>query len=268
MQSRTRSIVNSLIIAISVLAAAPGGMGWPVTYSFCFQKTDQNNHEEIEGLKTALNSSDEEERHNAALALATIATPAAFSALTSALDDKSSLVRAAAITGIGASGDASYVPLIASHLAGEKEIFVRKTAAYALGRLQGPAATAALVTALRDKMDEVRGAAAVALGQYPDASAVEPLILSLSDKSDFVRASAAQALGINGRSAKAAVPALIALLTSDKNVLAKREAAIALGLIGDRSALPALNQAQMDKDPYLSRAALDAIEMIERADRR
>ncbi|HXG67224.1 MAG TPA: HEAT repeat domain-containing protein, partial [Blastocatellia bacterium] len=73
------------------------------------------------------------------------------------------------------------------------------------------------------------------------------------------RAQAAHALGVNGPAAARAVPALINMLTSDKAPEARRQAAIALGHIGERAALPALEEAKFSADPYLSQAALAAI---------
>jgi HEAT repeat protein len=217
---------------------------------------------EIGRLNTQLNSSDEEERRSAVLALSALENPAARSALAAALKDDSERVRAAAVTGLGRLDDPSLATTIAPLLTGDKSAFVRKSAAYALGRLHSPAGTGALVAALKDKEVEVRGAAAVALAEYPDAQSVEPLVAALADKSEFVRAQAARALGANWRSAGRAVPSLIRMLTSDRDQEAKRQAAHALGQIGDPAALPALQAAHRSSDPHLSSAALAAIERI------
>ena len=270
MQSRSLYIKETLIILSFFLAVCTGVPGqaqcFNASHSITPRQTDQDDSREITRLKAALTSSDEEERRNAVLALATIATPAAATALATVLNDPSAQVRAAAVTGLGYSGDSTHAPAAAALLARDKEVFVRKAAAYTLGRLRGPAATTALIEALKDKEVEVRSAAALALGEYANPSAIEPLIGSLSDKSDFVRAQAAHALGINRSAARAATPTLINLLDTDKSLEVKREAAIALGLIGDRSALPALNRAERDGNPYLSRAALDAIKQIEQTE--
>lgn len=210
-----------------------------------------------------LNSSDEEKRREAVMRLSRLEGNAATSALLSALTDPSSRVRAAAAAGIAERGEAPTAPLLAVCLAKDKDAFVRKTAAYALGRFQGIDRTVALIAALKDKDSEVRGAAAVSLGDHADRDAVAPLMAALSDKSAFVRAQAARALGVNGSAATRAVPALIRLLTSDEDSEVKRQAATALGPIGDRSALPALERARHDRDPYLAQAALDAIRMID-----
>ena len=115
--------------------------------------------------------------------LAALETPAAIPALTSALNDASERVRALALTGLSRLNDSSLVPMIAARLAQDKKPFVRKAAAYALGKFGRTEATAALVAALKDKDIEVRGAAAVALGEYADAAAIAPLTVALADKS-------------------------------------------------------------------------------------
>ena len=60
-------------------------------------------------------------------------------------------------------------------LLSDKDEFVRREAAYALGLTRSRSATAALTERLlKDKEDGVRGAAAVALGQIADEAAVVP----------------------------------------------------------------------------------------------
>jgi HEAT repeat protein len=218
---------------------------------------------EISRWVNQLNSPDEEKRREAVLMLAALETPAAAPALVSALSDPSPRVRAHAITGLSALGDKSFVAPIAARLAQDKTPFVRKVAAYGLGRIRSNEATAPLAAALKDKDIEVRGAAAVALGQYQDASAIPALMGALADKQEFVRAQAAHALGVNGRAAAQAVPDLVRLLTSDKDQEVKRQAATALGVIGERSALPALERAQHSPDPYLSQAAIEAVNRMQ-----
>jgi HEAT repeat protein len=100
------------------------------------------------------------------------------------------------------------------------------------------------------------------MGEYADAKAIEPLTRALTDKSEFVRAQSARALGTNKRAASRAVPNLIRVLTSDPDYETKRQAAWALGEIGDPSALPALEAARRAPDPYLNSAALTAIKQI------
>jgi len=211
-----------------------------------------------------LNSSDQEKRREAVMELSHVEGSAATSALISALADRSPRVRAAAAAGIAERREVPAIPLLAACLAKDKDSFVRKMAAYALGGFRGFERTASLITALKDKDAEVRGAAAVSLGVFGDADAVAALTAALPDKNAFVRAHTARALGVNGTAAKSSVPALNKLLASDDDGEVRRQAATALGSIGDRSALPALERSRHDKDPYLVEAALDAIRILER----
>lgn len=211
-------------------------------------------------FKALLTSSDEEERLDAAVSLSTLRGKEAAAVLRAAIEDSSERVRAAAINGLAAMEDKESASLIAAKLREDKSLHVRKQAAYALGELPGSEGTSSLTGALRDKNAEVRGAAAFALGQLRDESAIEPLIVALKDKSDFVRAQSARALG--RQSASQAVTVLINLISTDKDSEVKRQTALALGLIGDPAALPALRSASQSSDPHLSEAATEAIKMI------
>ena len=260
------SVVRFLAATVLVLPLASGWWCPAATLLFQDQTNQQASQEtasEIAHWTAQLRSSDEEERRQAVLMLAATGERTAASAILPALNDPSPRVRSLAINSLASFGDKSFVPLIAARLAQDKTAFVRKVAAYGLGRLQSSEATPALVAALKDKDIEVRGAAAVSLGEYQDATAIPALISALSDKQEFVRAQAARALGANGRASAQTVPILVKLLTSDKDPEVKRQAATALGLIGERSALPALERAQHSPDPYLSQAALEAISRIQ-----
>lgn len=260
----TRLITGLLVV---ILFARITGSSFPSIAPWQSQINQRHSREieaEVAHWSAQLKSSHQEERREAAMRLSRLDGDAAVSALVSALTDTSPGVRALVVAGLGERSDTSVVPLVAARLTSDKDAFVRKTAAYALGSFSGTERTAALIAALKDKDLEVRGAAAVALGDHADAVAVAPLAAALYDKSDFVRGRAAQALGVNGSAATHAVPALIRLLASDPDGEVKRQAATALGSIGDRSALPALEVASRESDSYLAVAARDAIRMIER----
>ena len=243
---RSPGFIVSLIVLAAFASAQPlCGSGQCAIISSLLETSQQSYQSEIEHFTAQLKSSDEEERREATLML-----------------DTSERVRALAITGLARLNDSSLVPVIAARLAQDKKPFVRKAAAYALGKLGRTEGTAALAAALKDKDIEVRGAAAVALGEYADASAIAPITAALEDKSEFVRAQSARALGANGRAAAASTSLLIKLLDSDKDQDVRRHAATALGQIGERSALPALERAARNHDPYLSQAAREAIKMI------
>lgn len=256
-----RLVVGLLFI---VLARIDG-----LTLSLSLPGPDQVNQqqaresEEVAHWAAQLKSGDLEERRDAVMRLSSLDGDAATSALVSGLDDSSPLVRALVLDGLGERSTPAVISLIAARLASDKDPFVKKTAAYALARSKGSQRTEALITGLKDKDQEVRGAAAVALGDHPEPAAIAPLGSALTDKNDFVRAQSARALGINGAAASPAVPAMIRILGSDPDGEVKRQIAIALGLIGDRTAIPALERASRDSDSYLAQAARDSLRMIQ-----
>lgn len=249
-------------LAISTVAPSAGEAAVLSYISIIQQRQSRPIDNLIAEQASRLGSRDEEERIDAALKLAALRTPLALPALASALEDRDERVRAIAIDGLAAIADPQVVPLIVARLNEDRKVFVRKTAAYALGRLGSSAGTGALLGALKDKEVEVRGAAAVALTMYRDSSAVDGLIAALGDSSDFVREHAALALGVNGKAARRATPRLIQGLDSDPSIPVKRQAAIALGLIGDPSARASLERARLSPDHILGRAAAAALERI------
>ena len=207
--------------------------------------------------------------------LAALRHPDASRVAVSALDDTAAIVRATASGAVqwlpAEEGAAALLPLL-----GDKDEFVRQEAAYALGRTKSRSAVTPLIERLaKDKKDGVRGAAAVALGQIADEAAVVSLAQVLSpqtslpgakarkEKNAFVLRAAAVSLGQIG--SRAGLPALVAALEDEKTTDdVRREAARALGLIGDPAAEPALRKVLMARDAYLSFAAHEALRRISR----
>ena len=231
----------------------------------------------IEKQRVRLGSAEQEERRDAVSQLGAMHHPDASRAAVFALKDSSASVRATAASSILAlPRDESVINLIP--LLSDKDEFVRREAAYALGKTRGNNAVGPLIDRLlTDKQDAVRGAAAVALGEISDASAVAALAAVISsqagvagskknqkskkEKNPFVLRAAARSLGQIG--SPGAVPALIAVLQDEKaDDDVRRESAVALGLIGEPSSLPALRNVLTARDPYLSRAAHEAVQKI------
>jgi HEAT repeat protein len=254
------SLVLLLVTRVTASSINPVMLTPPHVYRQSSGSADSD----IAHWSSQLKSSGEEDRREAAMQLALLKGDGALVALTSAITDPSPRVRAAVAASLANRGDEAAVPFLAARVAQDKDKFVRKTTAYALGGFHAADRTLALIGALKDKDPEVRAAAAISLGDHPDTGAVAPLASALSDRNDFVRAQAARALGVNGRAAVQAIPALTSLLREDPDNEVKRQAAAALGAIGDRSALTALERAARDKDPYLAQAASDAIGLIEK----
>jgi HEAT repeat protein len=265
---------RQLILVVALLVA-----GWLVyaevaeARSMTPQERLTPTQREIERQRQRLSSTEVEERRDALMRLGNLKRPDASRAAAAALNDQIPAVRVAAAHAILSLPSAEAANLLFPLLKDKNE-FVRREAAFALGESRSHAATTTLVDLmLHDKKASVRGAAAVALGKIGDASALPTLsqivtgTASKKKKSkafdeEFVVRSAVRALGQIG--SRASVTTLITALQDETNSIeTRREAATALGVIGDTSALPALQAAfAAHIDPYLAEAARDAIRQI------
>jgi len=228
----------------------------------------------IEREHQRLSSSNAEERRDALMRLGAMHRPAASRAALPLLADPSPIVRVTATKAIlSLEPDESAAALLP--LLNDKDEFVRRETAYALGQTRSRTATTSLTDhLLNDKEAGVRGAAAVALGRIGDENGVISLAsvlapqLSAPAKSKrkpevnaFVLRAAAVALGeIKNR---AGTPALIEALNNEKFPQdVRREAARSLGLIGDPAAIPALKSASISEDPFLAELAFQALRKL------
>lgn len=244
---------------------------WLASFTVLAQGADP-----IKQEQQRLKSSDVEERRDAVMRLGLMRREAASRAALPALQDASPIVRATAVKAILSIGpDESASQLLS--LLNDKDEFVRRETAYALGLTRSPTATAALVDRLlTDKEDGVRAAAAVAVGQIADQAAIVALVAVLApelsapgmknhkrEQNPFVLRAAACALGqIRSRAGTAA---LISALSNEKLPSdVRRESAKSLGLIGDPTAVPALRAASTAADPYLAEIAAQALKKLSR----
>ena len=120
------------------------------------------------------------------------------------------------------------------------------------------------VPALSDKVEIVRATAASSVISLPDDEAARVLLPMLDDKQPFVRREAAYALGKVGNGA--ATSRLRRTLTGDRDLEVRVAAAIAIGSIGDRSAmddlLSILNRRPKEEEEFLRRSAARSIGQI------
>ncbi|MFL6228475.1 MAG: HEAT repeat domain-containing protein [Pyrinomonadaceae bacterium] len=234
---------------------------------------------EIDTQQARLASTVMEERRDAVTRLGAMARPDAARAAAAGLKDAAPIVRATAARAV-LSLPAEEAARLLLPLLDDKQEFVRRETAYALGLTRSASAVEGLVMALaRDKEAGVRGAAAVALGQIGDARAVPALSEALgrrirasgilsrvtfrkTEENEFVRRAAAISLGqIRSREG---VPALVAALSNERvGDDVRREAARALGEIGDATASPALRAALTARDPYLSEIAAESLRKLD-----
>ncbi|HVF68583.1 MAG TPA: HEAT repeat domain-containing protein [Pyrinomonadaceae bacterium] len=234
---------------------------------------------EVRVQTARLSSADVEERRDAVTRLGAMGRPEGSRAAAAALADPSAVVRATAARAVLSLGAAEAATLILPLLR-DRDEFVRREAAYALGLTRSRAAVGALAAAVEtDKRPAVRGAAAVALGQIGDASAAPALAGALArrlpasgffgrllrkkvEEDEFVRRAAAVSLG--QIASRESVPALVEALSDERAPSdIRRECARALGIIGDVRAVPALRSALAAQDPYLSRVAFEALKKLD-----
>jgi HEAT repeat protein len=222
---------------------------------------------------SALKDTDEIVRATAAASVIFLPKIEAVNALTPLLNDRAEFVRREAAYALGNVGST-------------------EAAAPLLGHLQ------------KEKLFEVRNAIVVALGQSGDPSAIEPLvkILKRSPKEDeeFLRRSAARSIGqiaqiirtgkksvltpqnflpdkykdtgeseIANSSIQLQFIDAVAVLTQvlkSKNESddTRREAAFALGAIGDKTSLSVLQENRNSPDPYLAEICKEALLKIEK----
>lgn len=265
------------VVSFALLAAILGAGEATARHLIAGQNNEQPTpiQREIEHQRRRLSSADGEERRDALMRLGSLKRPDASRVAAIGLSDVVPIVRVTAMHAIRSLPPAEATSLLIPLLPDKLE-FVRREAAYALGETHSNTAVTSLIGLLTsDKDAGVRGAAAVALGEIGDESAVQALSQVLAGRTEkkkkaktgdnqFAMRAAARSLGqIKSRSG---VDVLIATLANDAiDNDVRREAATALGLIGDSSAGPALQAALASSDPYLREAAREALRLLKLA---
>jgi HEAT repeat protein len=270
--SLTRHPYKALLLAgLALFLLGPGSLaGVSRTQTESLTPTQA----EINRQRQRLSATDSEERRDALMKLGAMRRAAASREALVGLSDVSPIVRAVAARAILSIGADESVAALLPHLS-DKDEFVRREIAYALGLTRSRKATEPLTQLLlSDKEAGVRAAAAVALGDIADENAVVALASLLApelttggkkkskvEKNVFVLRASARSLGqIKSR---AGVPALIAALSNEKLVEdVRREAARALGVIGDPASVQALRIAASSSDPYLAQTAYQSLKKI------
>ena len=219
-----------------------------------------------------------------------------------AVRDKDPIVRATAASSVvflpATEASAALSPLL-----NDRDEFVRREAAHALGVVRDPGTVTSLVRLMRsDKIMEVRSAAAAALGSIGSMSALNDLVSILKrrprEEEEFLRRSAARSIGqiaqaqLTGRTDvvtpqnflpekfkdlgpgntsqgptgfEAALDILTGVLRSSaESDDTRREAAFALGAIGDPRSAPILQTFVSSPDPYLAEIAREGLLKIAR----
>jgi HEAT repeat protein len=189
--------------------------------------------------------------------------PSGVRLLSPALADPRALVRDAAADALGELGDKDAIaPLLRAYLDDPHDL-VFGNAVYAIARIGGDEARAALVAILgdRNRYQNVRWPAAEALGILRDRAAVPALVAALDDEFAIVRRYAAKALGSIG--AREALPSLWARLENDDDASVIIAAAEALGQMPDPASAPGLARRLDNMHPGVREAAALALAKVD-----
>ncbi len=249
-------------------------------------------------IKADLASGNTELKRNALFQIKNIHTEAASRLAIPALSDKEEIVRATATTAVIFLPKAEAVNVLLPLLS-DKAAFVRGETAYALGEIGDSSAIVSLLRLLqKDSAAEVRSASVIALGKIGDLTAIDDLTAVFkkkpTDDNEFLRRSAARSIGQIAQIVKTgkidvttpqnflqakyketatgepvtnavrafrnAVTVLSKVLQNNKEADdTRREAAFALGAIGDESSVALLRSHLNSPDIYLAEICKEAL---------
>jgi HEAT repeat protein len=220
----------------------------------------------------ALGDSAEIVRATAAFSVIFLPSDEAFSALVPYLTDKSELVRRETAYALGRIQNASAINPLILAFQKDKSIEVKNACVVALGEIGDAAAVDFLTQILRQKPSEkdefLRRSAARSVGQIAQiiqirqAYTVTPESF-LPEKYKSVALEKYEYLAARFPAFRTAVPVLTQVLENAREADdARREAAFALGAVGDPSALPVLQTAARSKDYYLAEIAAESIKKL------
>jgi HEAT repeat protein len=134
---------------------------------------------------------------------------------------------------------------------------IRRSAAYAIGILDGGSVVRELVAALQDLDPEVRGAAATSIGKVGTAEDGKAIVVLLSDESASVRNRALQAIGV--LKVREAGPALREMYEANRRKDLGVRVLACLSRIGDPAQAELFQQLVQDPDPDTRRLAVEGL---------
>lgn len=284
--ARSAGIAAALfLLAVTSLGQAPGeieSLAALVRTGSVEQKRDALYRLRVIGTeeagKAALPSLKDPEpivRATAAGSLAALPSSAAADALTPLLEDDEEFVRKEAVLALGASGDVSAEPALLRSLEKDDELAVRAAAAHAVGGIGTYRSLTALIRVLMEKPKEklryLRASAArsiglIALRNQPlgSPSTTPESFLPLKYKTGIAGTkdltSGEDDFTGDERDFGVAVATLGEVLKDAREASnTKREAAFALGAIGDRDAIRDLERCALSDDPYLAESCREAL---------
>lgn len=146
-------------------------------------------------------------------------------------------VRREAVVALGQTGYRALVPELSQILVADRDVAVRAAAAQSLALLRDTLAIEPLLAALQDTAALVRQRSLASLQHYWTPAVEHACMRHLRDGDETVRYIAAQMLGIH-RAGAAVGPLCFALY--DSSISVRTEAARALGMLGDTTAVESL----------------------------
>ncbi|GAB4206216.1 MAG: hypothetical protein OHK0013_22670 [Sandaracinaceae bacterium] len=187
----------------------------------------------------------------------------AVEGLTKLGDDPDATVRTMAIAALGRLRDPRPLEVVLARFS-DGEGSVREAAVMAAGEIGGERAREALRRAVSDERPDVRFQAVAAYAVVAGEDARPALAVALGDEDPLVRASAVESLATLGPSDDARTR--IARLLSDRAPEVVDEAALALGQMGDRRAIPHLARLASGPRGFEAMALLGDLKATEAAD--
>ena len=220
-----------------------------------------------------LQDPDEIVRATAAFAVIYLPMNEAFAALAPNLQDKSELVRRETAYALGKVQNPAAVPLLIQTFQRDKSTEVKNACVVALGGIGDPGAVDFLTGILQqqratEENDFLRRSAARAIGQIAQVIQIKKSLVVtpenfLPERYKPATLEKYENLTTAFPPFRAAVPVLTqALQNARETDDTRREAAFALGAIGDRAALPVLQSAVGSKDYYLSEIAKESLKKL------
>ena len=292
--ARGRGVRRGLLLLAFLFAATISGIGQGAPKDISADTASR--------LARLISGGSKEEKRAALFEIRNLRSAAASAIAVPALADNDEIVRATAAGSVvfmsGPDAARVLIPLL-----NDKAEFVRREAAYGLGEAGESSGAAPLVRLMQnDPAFEVRTASAIALGKIGDRSALQSLVEVLrsrpNEDAEFLRRSAARSIGQiaqkdltgdtsvvtpqnflpekfkelgpehaakNTAPSSSAVDVLVGVLKNNaESDDTRREAAFALGAIGDPRAVPTLQTSTRSSDRYLAEIAREALLKIAR----
>jgi HEAT repeat protein/GGDEF domain-containing protein len=168
-------------------------------------------------------------------------------------------LRRSLIEALGETGDHSYFALLKGLLDASEPAMIRKSAAYALGRLKDPRAVPSLIGLLADPNPHLRTRAVEALGEIGRNEAYGPVMKLAADNNGFVRQKVMECFG---KLANSDCLHLLENALRDSDQKVSETAVRALGELGIPASVSLLTKYLSNANPRLRRTAVAAVGRI------